>query len=313
MQSLAAFLTPHHGNRVLPHNTLSVGARKVVRYNSRQGFHQHELKADGISLLASIDKGSDGADFRDVQKKRESSMYESLVKKSEQYRGWLSSAEIAGGINAAKRNALRLVNDARLLNENGRAASATALAILAIEESGKITILRLLALMDTDKDVAARWREYRSHKDKNAHWPLLDLFFKGARRLDDFLPMFDPTARHPQILDTVKQLCLYTDSFGKGRWTEPDRVIEKKLADSFVLVAEVFARSRDVTAEEIDLWVQYLKPVWNVGDAARNKALLEWDKEMRRRGLITAEHSTTMETFMTTGVATPKPEPPIPQ
>src|SRR5207253_2943359 len=121
-------------------------------------------------------------------------------------------------MNVARQNAVRLAKDARLLLENERYASALALAILSIEESGKAAVLRGLAVASTDKELIDRWRDYRSHTSKNAHWPLLDMLFKGARRLEDFLPMFDPKAEHPQMMDTLKQLCLYTDSFKKGRW-----------------------------------------------------------------------------------------------
>lgn len=228
-------------------------------------------------------------------------MYENLVKKSQQYRGRLSSSEIAEGMNAARRNALRLVRDARLLFENERWASALALAILAVEESGKEPIFRLMAVASTDKEISDRWRDYRSHISKNAHWPILDLLFKGARRLDDFLPMYDAAAEHPKMLDTVKQLCLYTDSFSKGRWAEPEQIIPKELIDSFLRVAEMFANSREVTSEEVDLWIQFMKPVWNSPDE-RNNALIEWDKEMRRRGLLRADSSITVETLITTGV-----------
>jgi hypothetical protein len=50
-------------------------------------------------------------------------------------------------MNAANRNARRLVADAKLLLDAGRYPSAAALAALAIEESGKTSILRTLAVV----------------------------------------------------------------------------------------------------------------------------------------------------------------------
>lgn len=227
-------------------------------------------------------------------------MYESLVKEAhQQYRGRLSSAEIAEGMNVARRNAERLAKDARLLLDNDRYASALALAILAIEETGKVAILRQIAVASNDKELIARWKDYRTHTTKNAHWPLIDMYLKGARRLQDFLPMFDPNAEHPKMMDTVKQLSLYTDSFKKGTWTVPEQLVKKELVLGLVVVAEIFSRTREIAAEEIDLWIQYMKPVWNWPDQ-RDKAIVEWDKEMRRRGLIPADE-TSIETFMTTG------------
>ena len=71
----------------------------------------------------------------------------------DQYRGTLSPQQIADGMNAAERNAARLLNDAELLLREERHPSATAMAILAIEEAGKNTILRQLS---TAKDDTAR-------------------------------------------------------------------------------------------------------------------------------------------------------------
>jgi AbiV family abortive infection protein len=196
---------------------------------------------------------------------------------------------------------VRLVKDAKLLLENERHASALALAILAIEETGKEPVLRGLAVAPNDSELKKRWREYRTHTAKNAHWPVLDLFFKGARRLEEFLPMYQPKAKHPEMLDIVKQLSLYTDSFKKGHWSVPEKIIQKDLAEGLVKVAEIFSQTREITAEEIDLWIRYLKPAWYLSDAEREKGLIDWDKEMRKRGLIAAD-AISAEEFITVGL-----------
>ena len=53
------------------------------------------------------------------------------------FRGRLSPKQVAVGMNAAARNAARLVSDAEILLEAKRYPSAAALAVLAIEESGE--------------------------------------------------------------------------------------------------------------------------------------------------------------------------------
>ncbi len=63
-----------------------------------------------------------------------------------QYCGTLDCDALAEGMNAAQANARRLVDDARLLLNEGRYATAVALCVLAIEEAGKRRILRELAL-----------------------------------------------------------------------------------------------------------------------------------------------------------------------
>jgi AbiV family abortive infection protein len=223
------------------------------------------------------------------------------MKKSGQYRGRLTSAEIAEGMNVARENGVRLAKDARLLFENERYASALALVILSIEETGKESVLRGLAVASDDKELIERWKDYRSHTKKNAHWILLSMVSKGARRLDDFLPMFYANAEHTEMLDNLKQLCLYTDSFRKGVWSVPEKVISKELVNGLLRVAEIFCQTREITTEEIDLWIQYLKPVWN-STVKRERGLIEFDNEMRRRGLIPAGSAMSVEDFMTKGL-----------
>ena len=65
--------------------------------------------------------------------------------KSANYSGELSAAKITHGMNAARRNARRLADDAKLLLDAGRYPTAASIAALSIEESGKISVLRRLA------------------------------------------------------------------------------------------------------------------------------------------------------------------------
>ena len=67
-------------------------------------------------------------------------------KKLPQYKGKLTAEEVAAGINAARQNAKRLFHSAEILFANGDYATSVSLAILAIEESGKSSILRGIAV-----------------------------------------------------------------------------------------------------------------------------------------------------------------------
>ena len=140
-----------------------------------------------------------------------------MKKGLDQYRGSLSPAQIAAGMNAARENASRLLNDAKLLAQSERYASATALAILSIEEIGKDGFLRELSYANDPKAIKNAWRRYRSHTSKNAIWVAPDLAMKGARTLDDFIPAFDDSADHRYVLDQLKQVAIYTDCLGKAK------------------------------------------------------------------------------------------------
>ena len=92
------------------------------------------------------------------------------------YRGRLSPRQVAEGMNAASRNAVRLLKDAEILFEAKRYPSAAALAALAIEEAGKLPILRALAVAQDGSEVKEGWKQYRSHQTKNVLW-LMPLMF----------------------------------------------------------------------------------------------------------------------------------------
>ena len=95
-----------------------------------------------------------------------------MKKKLNAYRGRLTPAEIATGMNAAAKNARRLSEDAESLLAAGRFPTAASLATLAIEEAGKVSILRELALAQSDAEALEVWRSYRSHSRKNVAWLL---------------------------------------------------------------------------------------------------------------------------------------------
>lgn len=80
-----------------------------------------------------------------------------MSKRLEQCKERLSASQITEGINAAISNAARLAEDANLLLELGRYPTATLFAILSIEEAGKVTIPRELALISEDKAITDRW------------------------------------------------------------------------------------------------------------------------------------------------------------
>ena len=142
-------------------------------------------------------------------------------KRLEQYKGSLDSGQIAEGMNAALKNASRLADAASLLLKHGDYALAASLSTLSIEESGKLPILRALAVACDDKEIVDCWRQYRSHTKKNVMWPFFDLFARGARCLNDFTSLFDKDGEHPFLLDQVKQIGFYSDCLGKAHWSVP--------------------------------------------------------------------------------------------
>lgn len=199
------------------------------------------------------------------------------------YSGKLSPSEIADGINAAHRNAARLASDARYLLEAGSLATATSLAILAIEEAGKSGILRQLAVANNDSELKDAWRDYRSHTAKNPAWILPVLAAAGARSLEELRPATARRSQHAVELDAVKQIGFYTDCCGRRHWSEPEKVIDAELAEQLVATAEILSKSSDVTAREIELWAEIVGPAWNT--SKMKDAILRWNEAMIGEGL----------------------------
>lgn len=209
-----------------------------------------------------------------------------MAKGLEQWKNSLKPSQIAAGMNAASENAMRLYEDAELLFSSGRYPSAVSLAILSIEESGKISILRELALAKDGKDLKEAWKSYRSHMKKNASWIFAELVSKGARKLEDFRELFLEDAEHPALLDNLKQISFYTDCLGKAHWSQPSKVIESDTAKSILGISKLMLSDKEFTEREIELWVEHMKPVWKGPLGPMKNALNEWFKSMVSEGLL---------------------------
>ena len=201
-----------------------------------------------------------------------------------QYRGRLSNRQIAEGMTAAAENSRRLVSDAVLLLEAKRWPTIAALAILSIEEAGKSGILRSMSVARSDKELISLWKDFRSHRVKNAHGALLEFVAQGARKLFDFAGMFSGLAEHPAVLDAVKQIGLYVDSYAEsGHWSCPDNVIDEALARSLVQTATLLSARGGTTEREIELWIKHMGPAWMTSDM--KYALILWQQAMYEEGL----------------------------
>lgn len=217
-----------------------------------------------------------------------------------QYSGSLSAKQVTYGMNAALRNARRLLADAEMLLQAGRYPSAASLAALSIEESGKAAILRSMALAQDNQEMVKTWKSYRSHAQKNVAWILPQLVLQGARRLEDFRPLFESDAEHPYLLDQIKQLGFYTDCLGEAHWSEPDAVVDQELAQQLVQVAELLSRGREISVREIELWIKHIKPVWRGSMEWMKTAVANWYAEMQREGLVPPGKN-AMEEFLWQG------------
>ena len=117
-------------------------------------------------------------------------------------------------------------------------------------------------------------------------------------------PMFSDDAEHPQLLDQVKQISFYTDCLGNAYWSEPTEVIEEPLAQIIVQIADIFARDKAISAQEIELWIKHIGPVWMGNPNWMRKAVENWYSEMQQVGLKPAGPN-EMEDFIRRGIVSP--------
>jgi AbiV family abortive infection protein len=199
------------------------------------------------------------------------------------FRGPLTANEVADGINAAIRNAKRLAADAKILLDAKRYPSAASMAALSVEESEKVSTLRAMCLARSKSELTGAWKDYRAHHPKNTAWILSELVQKGARHLSEFKDATDTNGDTVEVLDMLKQLGFYTDSYRKGFWTEPSAMIDSTVARTLVEIAESMCAKAEVTPREIELWVEHVGPAWL--SRKMPDALMRWAKAMEKEGL----------------------------
>lgn len=206
-------------------------------------------------------------------------MSASQPKLLQQYKGRLTPEQVADGSNAARRNARRLLEDAKRLCRAHRFPSAAALAILAAEEYGKLPILDDLGGASDSQKIKEKWRAYRSHIQKNLRLILPALVDQGPVSLEELMGFAHPDSPHPDLFEQTKQLALYTDCIDGVRWLEPEAEIGEEAAQKLITAASrLMAGDKEVLAEDIVLRVRRAKRL----EEASEKAEAE-GRELRGR------------------------------
>ena len=220
-----------------------------------------------------------------------------------QYSGRLTVTQIAAGMNHCRDSAKRLLNAARTLYKAGDYATTVSLAVLAIEEDGKLPILRRMVTAVDEEDVRQCWKEFRSHCLKNgqANFPSC---VKSTARLDDFRCTVEKTEAN-QKLDDLKQVGLYVDCFGNADWMSPSEEITDEVAATMVLIASIAICGSDkkTTVRELELWKETVGACPYGTLSEMRKQLVLWRHRMEEEGLDRADPG--FEKFVRGGVNIP--------
>ena len=112
---------------------------------------------------------------------------------------------------------------------------AAALAILAIEETAKIGILRGLLLARSNEELRSGWRDFRRHTAKN----YMANFREYARPWCEIgrpAGLVIEAGGHEDI-ERLKQAGLHSNCLAPETWTSPDEIIDEDVARALVATA----------------------------------------------------------------------------
>ena len=211
-------------------------------------------------------------------------------KKSNKYHGKLSAADITTGMNIAEQNAFRLLEDATILLNSKRYPTACSLAVLALEELGKVIILRFISIAPSDFTRVAFWKMYhRSHISKNSILFMQRLAIERARKNEDLEPVYDDANECSIALDQAKQLGFYSDCLGKSRWGVPWEKGDEKSAKGIVEFAQGLIKNVKHTEKEIELFIEHLGPWVKSRNYSNVQALENWFSALENAGIFLAE------------------------
>lgn len=77
--------------------------------------------------------------------------------------------------------------------------------------------------------------------------------------------------------------------------------MDEVLARSLVTRAEVLSPERNISVRELELWVEYLGPVWNKNPDWMKQALVNWYGAMQAEGLA-PDGPNKMQAFVREGL-----------
>src|SRR5690606_8403927 len=135
------------------------------------------------------------------------------------------------------KNARSLFEEAMILHQHARYARAVTLAILAIEEIGKISIIKNIITADSTSDNYKKelkdwWRKFRSHRAKNSMW-VLPLLLDSKAKKEHIEKFMSSTGNATAYLDEWKMASLYVDVITSGQVVVPTK-LEKGFCDEIV-------------------------------------------------------------------------------
>lgn len=137
-------------------------------------------------------------------------------------------------MTAAILAARELLSDAVFLYRHGRYARAGALAVLALEEVGKVKVIARVAESVDDSSRRKAWKEYTAHRAKAS-----ENIGGGEWSVEESQDAFAHQA------DSLKQLSFYSNLLSTGEWVWPAKVVSPQNAEIAVNWASAMVSQLD--------------------------------------------------------------------
>ena len=194
-------------------------------------------------------------------------------------------------MQAARWNALDLMDTAEILYNLKRFAHSVFFFTLAIEEAGKLPQI-LAIFLGFSGERSKLWQAYRQHRAKTRE---LNLSIEARVRVN-FPQIPDPDVKEigragptPDELEFAKQLAVYSDCLEEAgemvchlpRNTEWRTTAWERLCEAQAIIHAL----RDYPPEELEIWLKHAKQVQSKGDSYQTM-LNPLHDELLEKGLI---------------------------
>lgn len=211
-------------------------------------------------------------------------------KRSVPYRGGLTPAQAATAMQAARLNALDLLDTAEILFDLKRFAHSVAFSILAVEEASKSPLLLYILLGFINKDDL--WPSYRTHRAKTR---FLNPGIQARIRAE--FPEVPPEIAKdlgergptPDDLEIEKQRAFYSDCLkaaGRVQVHLPRNVDWRHIAwDRLCEARALVTPLRDYSPEELKIWLKHAEEAQKNG-ASFATMLQPLHKELLAKGFV---------------------------
>ncbi len=207
------------------------------------------------------------------------------------YVGTLNADQAATAMQAARLNAVELMDTADLLFTSKRFSHSAAFSILAIEEAGKVAILQAI-LLEVGGERSQLWRAYRQHRAKTE---TLNLgIYARVRATFPDIPLEkaqEIAARGPtpNELELSKQRAVYSDCGEEsGIFTchLPKNVDWRQEAwDRLCEARSIILGLRDRSPEELAVWIKHSNAAREAGKSFL-AMIPDLHKELLEKGFV---------------------------